>query len=146
MFHTFSRLQGKLQRTKLLGDKLQKPLQLPFVFQRDTIFRNLSRKFYGVAPDTVHTPRLHTPQSFSGCDTLCNKRTKCCWLRNMYSRFIFKCREPSCLSDHSPVVNWLNINTNICNPDALSESDALIRLPKQFFWENDSTQKFIDTL
>ena len=58
----------------------------------------------------------------------------------------FIVKEPSCLSDHSPVVTWLNINTNISNRDAIPANDTLTSLPKQFCWEHDSTQKFKDAL
>ena len=55
-------------------------------------------------------------------------------------------KEPLCLSDHSPIVTWLNINTNFSSRDTSSESDTLTHLPKQFFWENDSSQKFHNAL
>ena len=58
----------------------------------------------------------------------------------------FIVKEPSCLSDHSPIVTWLNINTNISNRDAIPANDTLTSLPKQFCWEHDSTQKFKDAL
>ena len=60
------------------------------------------------------------------------------------SNFIVK--EPSCLSDHSPIITWLNINSESSSPAALSKNDHLTRLPKQFFWENDSLSKFKDVL
>ena len=37
----------------------------------------------------------------------------------------FIVKEPSCLSDHSPIVTWLNINTNISNRDAIPANDTL---------------------
>ena len=58
----------------------------------------------------------------------------------------FTVKEPLCLSDHSPIVTWLNINTNFSSRDTSSESDTLTHLPKQFFWENDSSQKFHNAL
>ena len=58
----------------------------------------------------------------------------------------FIVKEPSCLSDHSPIVTWLNINTNISNWDAIPANDTLTSLPKQFCWEHDSTQKFKEAL
>ena len=58
----------------------------------------------------------------------------------------FIVKEPSCLSDHSPIVTWLNINTNISNRDAIPANDTLTSLPKQFCWEHDSTQKVKEAL
>ena len=58
----------------------------------------------------------------------------------------FIVKEPSCLSEHSPIVTWLNIKTDISNRDALPANDTLTSLPKQFCWEYDSTQKFKDAL
>ena len=52
-------------------------------------------------------------------------------------------KEPSFFSDHSPVITWLNIETN--KKVALT-NDTLKRLPRQFRWENDSSQKFKDVL
>ena len=80
------------------------------------------------------------------------KRNKRRWLRNMWPRFIFNRRtlvavkEPSFFSDHSPVIVWLNIERNICNKNVAHANDTLKRLPRQFCWENDSTQKFKDAL
>ena len=54
----------------------------------------------------------------------------------------FVVKEPSSLSDHSPIMTWLNItkvNTHLATENT---NDTLIRLPKQFIWENDSSQKF----
>ena len=67
------------------------------------------------------------------------------WLRNMWPRFIFIGRtlivkEPSCFSDHSPVITLLIIAMNICNKNVAPANDTLKRLPKQFCWENDSTK------
>ena len=56
------------------------------------------------------------------------------------SNFIVK--EPSSLSDHSPIMTWLNINTVNTHSAATNINDTLTRLPKQFIWENDSSQKF----
>ena len=57
------------------------------------------------------------------------------------ARFVVK--EPSFFSDHSPVITWLNIETN---KNVAPTNDTLKRLPRQFCWENDSTQKFKDVL
>ena len=58
----------------------------------------------------------------------------------------FVVKEPSFFSDHSPVITWLNVETNICNKSVAHANDTLKRLPIQFCWENDSTQKFKDAL
>ena len=50
------------------------------------------------------------------------------------------------MSDHSPVVTWLKINNKIGSSHTMPERDILSRLPKQFLWENDATQKFQDAL
>ena len=55
---------------------------------------------------------------------------------------IFIVKEPTYLSDHSPLVTWLCTDTDIRNQDPSPESDTLTRLPKQFMWESDSTPKF----
>ena len=47
--------------------------------------------------------------------------------------------------DHSPIITWLNINTNNSTIESLA-NNSLTRLPKQFVWENDSTQKYKDCL
>ena len=52
------------------------------------------------------------------------------------------------LSDHSPIITWLKVNRHLDN-DSSNEAiikDSLTPLPKQFFWENDSSQKFRATL
>ena len=40
----------------------------------------------------------------------------------------------------------MNIETSICNKNVAHANDTLKRLPRQFCWENDSTQKFKDAL
>ena len=57
----------------------------------------------------------------------------------------FLVKQPSPLSDHSLIITWLNINTNNSTIESLA-NNSLTRLPKQFVWENDSTQKFKDCL
>ena len=60
------------------------------------------------------------------------------------SNFIVK--QPTPLSDHSPIVTWLNINST--NSDTYipkgpqNHNNSLTRVSKQFVWESDSTQKF----
>ena len=58
----------------------------------------------------------------------------------------FTVKEPSSYSDHSPIITWININTINQNPVAPIINDALLHLPKQFIWENESPQKFRATL
>ena len=55
-------------------------------------------------------------------------------------------KDPLHLSDHSPITSWLNINKKTSYNHTILEGDTLTRLPKQFLWENDSAQKFKDTL
>ena len=49
----------------------------------------------------------------------------------------FIVKEPTYLSDHSPLVTWLCTDTDIRNQDPSPESDTLTRLPKQFMWESE---------
>ena len=64
---------------------------------------------------------------------------------SLVANFIVK--EPLYLSDHSPVVIvLLKINNKIGSSHTIPERDILSRLPKQFLWENDATQKFKDAL
>ena len=58
----------------------------------------------------------------------------------------FVVKVPSFFSDHSPVITWLNVDTNIRNKNVAHANDTVKRLPRQFCWENDSTQKFKDAL
>ena len=60
------------------------------------------------------------------------------------SNFVVK--QPYSLSDHSPIVTWININTNISETTSTHENNPLSRLPMQFLWENDSATKFKDIL
>jgi len=55
-------------------------------------------------------------------------------------------RKPYSLPDHSPIVTWININTNISETTSTHENNSLSRLPMQFLWENDSATKFKDIL
>ena len=54
----------------------------------------------------------------------------------------FIVREPLSLSDHSPIMTWLNINTVNDHSATTNINDTLVRLPKQFIWERDSSLKF----
>ena len=54
----------------------------------------------------------------------------------------FIVREPLSLSDHSPVMTWLNVNTVNDHSATTNINDTLVRLLKQFIWERDSSLKF----
>ena len=58
----------------------------------------------------------------------------------------FVVKDPLHLSDHSPITNWLNINKKTTYNHSILEGDTLTRLAKQFLWEDDSAQKFMDAL
>ena len=60
----------------------------------------------------------------------------------------FVVKQPSYLSDHSAIVAWLNLSTNLPTSETqtLNSTSRLIRLPRQFCWENDSYLKFRNTL
>ena len=58
----------------------------------------------------------------------------------------FVVKDPLHLSDHSPIISWLNINKKTSYNHTILEGDTLTRLPKQLLWENDSALKFKDTL
>ena len=58
----------------------------------------------------------------------------------------FVVKQPCSLSDHSSIITWLNINTNISELEPSHESNRLSRLPIQFLWEKDSAPKFKDIL
>ena len=44
----------------------------------------------------------------------------------------FVVKEPSFFSDHSPVITWLNVETNIRNKNVAHANDTVKRLPRQF--------------
>ena len=52
------------------------------------------------------------------------------------------------LSDHSPILTWLHVNTEMkfSHIESPRVNDSLTHLHKQFIWENDATHKFRDTL
>ena len=55
----------------------------------------------------------------------------------------FIVREPLSLSDHSPIMTWLNVLNTVNDHSATTNiNDTLVRLPKQFIWERDSSLKF----
>ena len=57
----------------------------------------------------------------------------------------FVLKERSFFSDHSLVITWLNIESNVCNKTLALANDALKRLPRQFCWENVSVHKNSET-
>ena len=82
--------------------------------------------------DSLGRPTFHGKSGISVIDySICDQDL----LRNITS-FIVK--EPNSLSDHSHLDNDSSNETII--------NDSLTPLPKQFFWENDSSQKFRDAL
>ena len=58
----------------------------------------------------------------------------------------FVVEQPYSLSDHSPIVAWININTSVPEINSSLENNPLSHLPIQFLWENDSAKKFKDIL
>ena len=58
----------------------------------------------------------------------------------------FVVKDPLHLSDHSPITTLLNINKKTNYNHTILEGDTLMRVPKQFLWEDDSAQKFKDAL
>ena len=86
--------------------------------------------------DSLGRPTFHGKLGVSVVDyAICDQD-----LFHSIANFVVK--EPSSLSDHSPIMTWLNItkvNTHLATENT---NDTLIRLPKQFIWENDSSQKF----
>ena len=89
-----------------------------------------------ISGDSLGRPTFHGNSGISVIDyAICDQD-----LYRHISNFIVK--EPSSLSDHSPIMTWLNINTVNTHSAATNINDTLTRLPKQFIWENDSSQKF----
>ena len=52
----------------------------------------------------------------------------------------FMLKQPSPLSDHSPIVTWLSTNHHLCGSEQQSSNQlqSLERSPKQFLWKYDS--------
>ena len=79
--------------------------------------------------DSLGRPTFHCKSGISVIDySICDQDL----LRNITS-FIVK--EPNSLSDHSPII----LDNDSSNEAIIN--DSLTPLPKQFFWENDSSQK-----
>ena len=54
---------------------------------------------------------------------------ECCLDQDLFTHIAnFIVKEHLCLSDHSPIVTWLNINTNFSSRDTSPESDTLTHL------------------
>ena len=62
----------------------------------------------------------------------------------IFANFVVK--QPYSLSDHSPIVAWININTSVPEINSSRENNPLSHLPMQLLWENDSAKKFKDIL
>ena len=93
-----------------------------------------------ISGDSLGRPTFHGKSGVSVIDyAICDQD-----LFRYITNFIV--REPSSLSDHSPITTWLNINTVSDQMTTPNINDTLIRLPKQFIWESDSSQKFRATL
>ena len=92
--------------------------------------------------DTLGRPTFHGKNGTSVIDyIICDQST----FLNI-TGFIVK--QPSYLSDHSAIVAWLNLSTNLpaSETQTLNSTSSLLRLPRQFCWENDSYLKFRNTL
>ena len=96
--------------------------------------------FKRVSCDTLSRATFHGRNRISVVDyEICDQDT----LPNV-ANFVVK--QPCSLSDHSSIITWLNINTNISELEPSHESTRLSRLPIQFLWEKDSAPKFKDIL
>ena len=93
-----------------------------------------------VSGDTLGRPTFHGRNGISVIDyAICDQD-----LFFNVSNFVVK--QPCSLSDHSPIVTWININTSVPEINSSHENNTLSRLPMQFLWENDSAKKFKDIL
>ena len=84
-------------------------------------------------PYKLYPPEWHFGSHCSTAVLICDQD-----LYSSVAHFVVK--ELSFFSDHSPVITWLNIETNICNKNVVHANDTLKRLPRHFCWENDSTK------
>ena len=92
--------------------------------------------------DTLGRPTFHGRNGTSVIDyIICDQST----FLNITG---FVVKQPSYLSDHSAIVAWLNLSTNLPTSETqtLNYTSRLLRLPRQFCWENDSYLKFRNTL
>ena len=93
-----------------------------------------------VSGDTLGRATFHGRNEISVVDyAICDQDTL-----SIVANFVVK--QPWSLSDHSSIITWLNVNTNISELEPSHESNRLSRLPMQFLWEKDSAPKFKDIL
>ena len=102
---------------------------------RRTDLRILNGRING---DSLGRPRFHGKSVISVIDySICDQDLP----RNITSVIV---KQPNSFLDHSPIITWLKVNRHLDN-DSSNEAiinDSLTPLPKQCFWENDSSQKF----
>ena len=82
--------------------------------------------------DTLGRPTFHGRNGTSVIDyIICDQST----FLNITG---FVVKQPSYLSDHSAIVAWLNLSTNLPTSETqtLNSTSRLLRLPRQFCWEN----------
>ncbi|KAL9982766.1 hypothetical protein ACROYT_G004864 [Oculina patagonica] len=92
--------------------------------------------------DTLGRPTFHGRNGTSVIDyIICDQST----FLNITG---FVVKQPSYLSDHSAIAAWFNLSTNLPESEtqSLHSTSSLLRLPRQFCWENDSYSKFRNTL
>ena len=92
--------------------------------------------------DTLGRPTFHGRNGTSVIDyIICDQST----FLNITG---FVVKQPSYLSDHRAIVAWLNLSTKLPTSETqtLNSTSRLLRLPRQFCWENDSYLKFRNTL
>ena len=93
-----------------------------------------------VSGDTLGEPTFHGRNGISVIDyAICDQD-----LFSNVSHFVVK--QPCSLSNHSPIVIRMNINTSISELNSSHENNLLSRLHMRFLWENDSATKFKDIL
>ena len=90
--------------------------------------------------NTERVPTFHGRNGISVIDYAISDQD----LFSNVSHFVVK--QPYSLSDHSPIVTWINIKTSISQLNSSHENNPLSRLPIQFLCENDSGTKFKDIL
>jgi len=95
-----------------------------------------------VSGDTLGRPTFHGTNGTSVIDYfICDHHT-------FLDVANFVVEKPSPMSDHSAILAWLNLNTSLPEGDiqTANSNNKLMRLPRQFSWENDSFSKFKNTL
>ena len=63
---------------------------------------------------------------------------------NLVENFIVK--QPTIFSDHSQITCWIRIPQSIFSSDNCKPQVKTHNLPKQFIWEKNSKEKFLDTI